>query len=1166
MSYVHLHNHTEYSLLDGANSISKIIEKAVALKMPALAITDHGNMFGALEFYKAAKKAGIKPIIGMEAYLAPGARTDKKAAGVGGKTAYHLLLLAKNITGYQNLMKLSSIAYLEGFYYKPRIDKESLRQYHEGLICTSACMSGDVFSHLAAGDKKGAIRLVEEYLEIFGNDFYLEIQNHNLPEEAGYEKVYQLAKEMSLPVIATNDVHYLERAHHDSHDVLMCISSGKTLTDAKRLRYDTAELYLKSVEEMYQMFPGKAEALERTLEIAEKIDLEIELGVPKLPHFPLPAEDAQLTLDDYLEKLAFRGAQRHYRELTAALQERLKYELSVIRKTGFAGYFLIVQDFIDFARQQNIPVGLGRGSAAGSIVAYSLGITNIDPLRYDLLFERFLNPERVSMPDIDIDFCFERREEVIDYVRRKYGKDNVAQIITFGTMASKGVIKDVARVLGIDYADSDRITKLIPVHQGKPMKLEDAFSSIPELKEVADSGGEKYRELIRHAKVLEGLSRHASVHAAGIIIAPEDITKFVPLYETEDQSKQKVTTTQFDMGGCEEIGLLKMDFLGLRTLTVISKCVEMLRKRGLEIDIDCIPLDDPETYEIFCEGGTVGIFQFESKGMQEYLRKLQPNRIEDLIAMNALYRPGPMENIDTYIHRKFGREKIEYLHPKLEPILKETYGIIVYQEQVMRAAADLAGFSLAKADLLRRAMGKKKKEEMAKMEVEFLAGCEKNGIDKKIAKEVYELIFKFASYGFNKSHSAAYSVLAYQTAYLKRHFPAEFMAATLTSEINDPKRIVILIDECKRMGLEVIPPDINRSGAYFEVPEPGKVSFGLAAIKNVGKTAITNILALRETEGPFNNLYQFLQNLDLRLVNKKVLEALIQGGALDSLAGGRAQKFAAIESAISFAQKCQERAQNKSQISLFDLMAPAAAAAGENHASSNGENNGFIQYPSLPEVHEWSLQDRLNREKELLGFFISGHPLDKYRQEISLFSNLDWEDEETFKPGAMVKTAAIVSAVKNHLDRKGRFMAFVTFEDRINSFEGIVFSSTFEKYGQYLKAGEIVFVAGKVDDQGDNTFKMLCDEIIPIGESRNRLAESVRLTVDTSHISMEAIDSLFRIIRDHPGSIPLMFEVRTEGNGAGLLLKSRKFRVLLSDEFLHQVQEILGSEAVKLGG
>ncbi|RMI26797.1 MAG: DNA polymerase III subunit alpha [Calditrichaeota bacterium] len=1158
MSYVHLHNHTEYSLLDGANRIPEMVARAVEYKMPALAITDHGNLFGVLEFYKACKSAGIKPIIGMEAYIAPGSRKERKGGGKSGsKAAFHLLLLAKNAVGYRNLMKLSSIAYLEGFYYKPRIDWEVLQQYSEGLIVTSACMSGELFHLLNTDQKKAAIELVERYREVFGDDYYLEIQNHNIPEEVGYEKVYKLAKEMGVPVIATNDVHYLEREHHDSHDILMCISSNKNFNDPKRLRYNTSELYLKSPDEMFQVFRDRPEVLERTLEIAEKVNLELELGKPQLPKFPLPPEFRSMSLEEYLEKLAREGAIRRYGELKPEIEERLNYELSVIRKTGFSGYFLIVQDFINYARSKGIPVGPGRGSAAGSLVAYCLGITNIDPLRYDLLFERFLNPERVTMPDIDIDFCFERRDEVIDYVRRKYGEKSVAQIITFGTMASRGVIKDVSRVLGIDYSESDRISKLIPVHQGKPMRVEEAFATIPELKELVNNGDRKYQELLRHARVLEGLARHASVHAAGIIIAPGDITDYVPLHLSEDQNKQKVITTQFTMGGCEEIGLLKMDFLGLRTLTVVHKCVEMLRQRGVDIEIEKIPLDDPETYEIFCEGNTVGIFQFESRGMQEYLRKLKPNRIEDLIAMNALYRPGPMENIDTYIDRKHGRQRIEYLHPKLEPILKETYGIIVYQEQVMRIAADLAGFSLGKADILRRAMGKKKKEVMAKMQVEFIEGCVKNGIDKKTAQQIYDLIFKFASYGFNKSHSAAYAVLAYQTAYLKRHYPAEFMAATLTSEINDPKRIVILIEECKRMGLEVLPPDINRSGAYFEVPEPGKILFGLTAIKNVGKSAIRNILKVRKEVGRFTNIFQMVQHLDLRTVNRKVLESLIQAGALDSLEGSRAQKFAAIDLALNFAQKYQERAQNKSQISLFDLM----NSGGEGDADTE-----MIQYPPLPEVAEWSLQERLNREKELLGFYISGHPLDRYAEEIRLFSNLDWENPHTYRVNAVVRTAAMVSQVKTHLDRKGRFMAFVTFEDKFGTFEGVVFSSVYEKFGEHLRQGELVFVIGRVDDQGDQTFKMLCDEVFPLSECRNRLANSIRLTVDTSRISFEQIDSLYQVIRSHPGTVPLMFDVRTGSNGTGLLLKSRRFKVLLTDEFVQQVKSILGEEAVRIGG
>lgn len=1153
-SFVHLHNHSHYSLLDGAMDIKRMMERAAELKFEALALTDHGNMFGVLDFYLTAKQYGIKPIIGMEAYIAPGSRTERKGGGKGGKQAhYHLVLLAKNKTGYRNLMKLSSIAYLEGFYYKPRIDKEVLRQHSEGLIATSACMKGEIFQKLNNVSREAAIQAVEEYLDIFGDDFYLEIQNHHIPEEAGYENIFKLAQDMGIPVIATNDNHYLLKGQHSSHDILLCIQSGKTVKDTNRMRYNTTELYLKSADEMYQLFKDRPEVLERTLEIAEKCNVEIETGQILLPKFPLPPEFQGKTLDDYLRHEAFEGIKKLYPEITPEIQERLEYELETIKKTGYAGYFLIVKDFIDFARSQDIPVGLGRGSAAGSLVAYALGITRVDPLRYDLLFERFLNPERVTMPDIDIDFCFERREEVIEYVRRKYGEKNVAQIITFGTMASKGVIRDVARALGMEYSYGDRISKLIPVHQGKPMPLKEALEKIPELRELHESGDPNFRELIKHSLVLEGLARHASIHAAGIIIAPEDITNYVPLYQAEEKG-QKVIATQFTMTGCETIGLLKMDFLGLRTLTVIHHTVQMLKKKGIEVDIQNIPMDDPETYQLFAEGNTVGIFQFESSGMQEYLRKLKPNRIEDLIAMNALYRPGPMDNIDSYIARKHGKEKIEYLHPRLEPILKETYGIIVYQEQVMRIASELAGFSLGKADILRRAMGKKKVEVMEKLKEEFLQGCRANGIDDKTANDIYELIFKFAKYGFNKSHSAAYAILAYQTAYLKRHYPAEFMAATMTSEITNSSRIAELIEACRSMGLEILPPDVNISGAQFEVPEPGKISFGLEAIKNVGKAAIKSIIEARKEHGKFKNIFHLLQHVDLRSVNKKILEALVQAGAMDSLEGNRAQNFLAIETAISFAQKYQSRAQNKSQMSLFELL-------NTSDSSGNAEDE-FTTYPPLPDVPDWNLQEKLEREKELLGFYISGHPLDKFRKEIELFSNLNWQNPTTFAENREVRTAAIISSVKTHLDRNGNIMAFVTLEDKYSSFEAVVFASVYEKYGLYVQKGEMVFVRGKVSESSEKTFKMLCDEIIPLSEVRNRMAQALQLIIHTTQIDENLVENLHAVIKEYPGTTPVFFEIRPNGNGMGFLMKSRKFKVVLTDDFLDKLKGLLGSENV----
>ena len=1153
-SFVHLHNHTHFSLLDGAIETSKLIKRAVEMKFDSLAITDHGNMFGVLDFYLEAKKAGIKPIIGMESYIAPGSRFDKKSSGRGMRqNSFHLLLLAKNNIGYQNLMKLSSLAYTEGFYYRPRIDKDILKKYSEGLIGASACMKGEVFYKLNHMGREEGIKAIEDYLEIFGDDFYLELQNHQIPEEQGYDKIYKVGKEMGVPLIATNDVHYLEKGHHTSHDVLLCIQSGKSVHDQNRMRYNTEELYLKDIDEMYQAFPGKAEALERTLEIAEKCNVELETGKILLPQFPLPEQHASLNLDDYLEMVTMEGAKKLYPEISPEIEERLKHELNIIRKTGYAGYFLIVKDFIDFANSKDIPVGLGRGSVAGSLVAYTTGITRVDPLRYGLLFERFLNPKRITMPDIDIDFCYEKREDVIEYVRQKYGEKNVAQIITFGTMASKGVIRDVARALGIEYSKADSLAKLIPVYQGKPMPLEEALKTIPNLKSIAKDDDAQLQELMNHATVLEGLARHASIHAAGIIIAPDDITNFVPLYQTEEKG-QKIIATQFSMNGCETIGLLKMDFLGLRTLTVLDRAVKMLEKKGISIDLNNLPLDNQETYEIFCEGRTVGIFQFESGGMQEYLRKLRPNRIEDLIAMNALYRPGPMENINTFIARKHGREKIEYLLPQLESLLKETYGIIVYQEQVMRVASDLAGFPMSKADNLRRAMGKKKKSAMQKLKIEFLEGCKKNGIKLKTAEAVFNLILKFASYGFNKSHSAAYALLAFQTAYLKRHYPSEFMAATLSTEINDSARIAVLIDECRQMDISILPPDINISSDAFEVTEQGEISFALSAIKNVGKTAIRSIIQAREESGSFTNIFQMLQNVDLRVVNKKILEALVQAGALDNLEGSRSQNFGAIESVINFAQKYQNQANNKTQINLFEIMS----------ADNPDADKMQVSFPKLPEVPEWPIQETLQREKDLLGFYISGHPLDKYQKEQQYFSNLDWKELSDYQEKREVQTGAIVTQIKTHLDRKGNIMAFITLEDKFNSFEGVVFASVYEKYSGYLNKGDMVFLRGKISEISEKSFRMLCDEIIPISEVWHRFSNRLHIIINPQDLKEDTIIELQKIIKKNPGDMPLFFEMMANGNGEGLVMRSKKFQVIITDDFLKELHSIIGKDNVQI--
>lgn len=1161
---MHLHNHTYYSLLDGAAKIENLIEKAVEYKMPGLAITDHGNMFGVLQFYKKAKKANIKPIIGVEAYIAEDS-IQKKQISTGRKNKYyHLVLLAKNNQGYKNLLKLSSIAYLEGFYYKPRIDKEILKKHSEGLIASSACMKGEIFQKLNYEGREAAIKALEEYLEIFGDDFYLEIQNHGIPEEVGYEKIYQLAKEMNIPVIATNDIHYLEKEHAESHDVLLCLQTGKELDDPNRMKYNTDQLYMKSIDEMYQLFRDKPEVLERTMEIYEKCNVEIELGNYKLPYFPIPEDEGSISLDEYLERLTRRGLEQKYDTITPELEKRLQFELDTIKKMGFSGYFLIVQDFINYAKKNNIPVGLGRGSAAGSLVAYTLGITNIDPLKYDLLFERFLNPHRQTMPDIDIDFCFERREEVINYVKQKYGGDkSVVQIITFGSMLSKGVIKDVARVLGIKYDEADKISKLIPVEGGKPMSVEKAFQEVPELKRMLQEGDEKIRKLYKHAIVLEGLARHASIHAAGIIIAPGDITDYVPLYKSTDGE----VTTQWTMTECEEVGLLKMDFLGLRTLTVIHHAVEFVKKNhNIDLDIHNIPLDDKKTFELFTKGDTVAIFQFESKGMQEYLRKLKPDRVEDLVAMNALYRPGPMENIDKFIFGKENPDKVEYLHPKLKPILKETYGIIVYQEQVMKIASELAGFTLAEADIMRKAMGKKKEELMKQFEDKFIQGCAKNEISENIARQIWELIVKFAKYGFNKSHSVAYALTAYQTAYLKANFPAEYMAATLNSEIDNWDKIQFFMEECRRMGIKVLPPDINTSEAYFTPLKDGTIVFGLTAIKNVGLTAVKSILEARERVGKFKNFFEFIKEVDTRLVNRKVLESLIIAGALDSLEGNRKQKFMAIEEALNFASKWNQKKKNLNQPSLFDALS----------GTEDNMLDDLIQYPELPAVDDWTFFEKLALEMKIFGFYFSGQPLDKYKDEIRSFCNMDMKNLENNPHGKKLRIAGIIKKVRVWQDKNGNDMAFISLEHYGKLIDAIAYASVYTSISNLLEENAIVFVEGersKPRDKSDESFKLIIHDVLPIEKVRAKLADGLCIVIKNESMIPEIVDHFKQYLLKNPGDHHLAFELdsssllNNNNNGKkngikNIIVYSKKYKISLSEELITRAKEIFGETNV----
>jgi DNA polymerase-3 subunit alpha len=1124
-----------------------MVERAAELKMPSLAITDHGNMFGVLEFYKAAKKVGIKPILGMEAYIAPRERT-LRAKVEGESHSYHLVLLAKNEIGFKNLIKLSSIAYLEGLYYKPRIDKEVLRKYSEGLIASSACLKGEIPYKLLRGQREQAIAAAEEYLDIFGEDFYFEIQEHHIRDEGqAYPLVYKLAGEMGVPVIATNDNHYVNKGDHEAHDILLCLQTGKDRDDPNRMRYGTDELYMRSADEMYELFKDKPEVLENTLAVDEKINLEIDFNQRYLPKFPIPESEGDVTADKYLEILTLRGAEKKYNKIDDKIKERIKYELSVIEKMGFAGYFLITQDFINGAVAMDIPVGLGRGSAAGSIVAYSLNITDVDPLKYDLLFERFLNPERVNMPDIDIDFCVERREEVIDYVKKKYGHKNVAQIITFGTMAARGVIRDVARVLKIPISKADAIAKMIPLEGAKPMHLEKAFREVPELKEIADSDDVQLKELVKYSQTLEGLARHASVHAAGVIIAPEDVSTYAPLYKTKDGD----ITTQWTMTDSEEMGLLKMDFLGLRNLTVIQKAEKMIQKRYDEnFTVKKIPLEDEETFELFGKGLTVGVFQFESGGMQEYLKKLKPSKIEDLIAMNALYRPGPMQNINDFIDRKFGRTPIEYLHPKLEPILKETYGIIVYQEQVMRIASDLGGFTLAEADLMRRAMGKKKKEVMEAQKKQFVAGCLKNEIDQKAADEIADLIEKFAKYGFNKSHSAAYAIIAYQTAYLKAHYPAEFMSANMTSELSSTDRIKILIDECKKLDIIIEKPDVNHSVGHFQPLDRKVIAFGMAAIKNVGENAIISIVDAREKYGNFETIFDMLKHVDLRLVNKKVLESLVQAGALDSLEGSRAQLFNIIETATDFAQSMQgSKNRNVNQRSLFDL----------DEAGTQSED--LISYPQLPDIPDWPDADKLKKEKELLGLYLSGHPLEKYRSIVSLF-NTPLSEKKGAKAPSFIQAGGQVTSIRTLYDKKQQKMAFIQMEDFNHSYEAVVFSSVFPQFESLIQNDAFIMIKGKLQSElGDSVLKVIVEKIYPLPEVPGMMTSALTMNINKDQLSNEMIQNIKYALKPSPGVTPIYFNLSLNGSGDYHLI-SNNFKIKLTFNVLNELVKYVGLQNI----
>ncbi|MDP6032649.1 MAG: DNA polymerase III subunit alpha [Candidatus Marinimicrobia bacterium] len=1138
--FVHLHNHSDYSLLDGAQTVQTLVNTIDDLGMDSVALTEHGNMFSVIPHYKAAKKAGIKPIIGCETYVAVGSRFEKKPRADGGWGNNHLVLLAQNYKGYQNLMKLVTFGYLDGFYYRPRVDIDLLKEHNEGIICLSGCLKGEVTEKMLKDDRDGAKEAALRFAEIFENRFYLEVQNHGIPDEAqNIQNMKKLAGELNLPLVCTNDAHYAKHEHWEAHDVHICLGTGKDRDDPNRLRYATPEFYFKTQDQMYEMFKDVPNAIENTRKIADSIDIELPMGDYHLPNFPIPEDASDKDPDTYLQKLCETGVQNQYGDIKPELRSRLDHELKVIKKMGFAGYFLITADFVKYAKDNDIPVGPGRGSAAGSLVSYSLGITTIDPMRHNLLFERFLNPDRISMPDIDIDFCIERRGEVIDYIKDQYGEKSVTQIITFGKMKARQVIRDVGRVLGYSFGEIDRLAKLIPTTLN--ITLEDALKQSPDLREAGEG---QYKDVIEYSKVLEGMNRHASTHAAGVVIAPGDLTDFVPLY----RSPQGDVTSQYDMKGLETLGLLKLDFLGLRNLTVIDNALKLLKLRGENVDIEKIPMDDAKVYKMFAKGLTIGVFQFESSGMREFLKKLKPTVIEDLIAMNALYRPGPMENIDDFISRKHGKKKIEYAHPVMEAILEETYGIIVYQEQVMQIAHEVAGFTLAEADIMRRAMGKKIKKLMDELKVKFIDGAlEKHNISKKKGKEIYELIEKFAEYGFNKSHSTAYAYVAYQTAWLKTHYPAEFMSANLTSEMSNIDRVVILINECRKLKIEVDPPDVNISSTNFRPVNHKTISFGLNAIKNVGTKALDQIVESRDKHGKFDSLFDFTANVSLKSVNRKVLESLNMAGALDGLEGNRAQKYAVIETALKYGQTIQEN-KARNQVDLFGA------------SSANGQDTSMV--PSLPQAEEWSEAQLLEKEKEVLGMYLSGHPLLKYAEDLEEFSNFDFTEKVENQNGSKVRVGGAISDVKMHFDRKNNQMAFFKLDCLGGQAEILAFSDTFAKYKDLIKNDSVVFISGKPTDETDfSELKMIADDIVNVEKAREIYSKNVNIRIEPDQMSPTDVDALLNMAKEHVGGCGLMFHMASE-RGKQQRIYAHNVKVSAHSSFLKKLRDTYGKQNV----
>lgn len=1078
MDFAHLHVHTEYSLLDGSNKIREYVARVKELGMNSAAITDHGVMYGVIDFYRAAKAAGIKPILGCEVYVAPNSRFDREITG-GEDRYYHLVLLAENNTGYANLMKIVSKGFVDGYYYKPRVDKEILREYHEGIIALSACLAGEVQRYISKGLYEDAKQKALEYQDIFGKgNFFLELQDHGIPEQTAVnQRLLQMSEELDIELVATNDVHYTYAEDEKPHDILLCIQTGKKLEDENRMRYEGGQYYVKSPEEMAGLFPYALQALQNTQRIADRCNVEIEFGVTKLPKYDVPDG---LTSWEYLNKLCYEGLEKHYGDPPQELKERLKYELDTIRHMGYVDYFLIVWDFIHYAKRHGIAVGPGRGSAAGSIVSYCLEITNIDPIRYQLLFERFLNPERVSMPDIDVDFCFERRPEVIDYVMKKYGKDRVVQIVTFGTLAAKGVIRDVGRVMDLPYAFVDSIAKMIP--QELNMTIDKALQMNPELRRIYETD-EQVKYLIDMSKRLEGLPRHSSMHAAGVVISQKSVDEYVPLSRASDGT----IVTQFTMTTLEELGLLKMDFLGLRTLTVIQNAVRMAKARTPDLNMDTIDYNDKQVLDYIGTGKTDGIFQLESAGMKSFMKELKPHSLEDIIAGISLYRPGPMDFIPQYIRGKNDASSITYDCPQLEPILAPTYGCIVYQEQVMQIVQALAGYSLGRSDLLRRAMSKKKGDVMQKERQIFVygdestgvPGCIKNGIDEKTANKIYDEMIDFAKYAFNKSHAAAYAVVSYQTAFLKYYYPVEFMAALMTSVIDNPSKVAEYIYACRQMNIQILPPDINRGYADFSV-DHDNIRYGLAAIKSIGKPVIQAIVADRQEFGEFKNLEDFISRMTMKdCLNKRAIENFIKAGALDCLGGTRKQ-FMSIYIQIVDHVNQEKKYSMTGQMTLFDLV---------------GEEQKSDFEIKLPDVGEYAKENMLAFEKEVLGVYISGHPLQEYEEKwkrtISS-TTLDFQqDEESGRSkvhdGERQIVGGFITDKTTKATKTNQMMAFVTLEDLLGTVEVIVFPRDYEKNHALLDVDQKVFIKGRVSEEDERPSKLICEQVIPFEQKKKEL-------------------------------------------------------------------------------